>query len=116
MPKETPTLFAESAASWTSLPADYEPVRPKGFDVARIVFAKGSQTTPERRRFVESICALYPSASLIECSDLPHNRIDLGEADPVALHSPGGSRSRDRCSSTRGSRTAHPAARCPRTW
>ncbi|UCD56757.1 MAG: hypothetical protein JSV16_13150 [Candidatus Hydrogenedentota bacterium] len=88
MPHDTRALFAEAGAT-LSLPADYEPVCPKGFDVARIILAKGSQSTPERRRFVQRICALYPSASLIERPQLPHNRIDLGATDPVALHREG---------------------------
>lgn len=89
MRHETPMLFGESVEPMLSLTTDYEPVRPKGFDVARIVLAKGSQSTLERERFVERICALYPSASLIERPELPHNRIDLGESDPVALHREG---------------------------
>jgi len=84
-----PALFAEPEATSPSLPADCTPVRPEGFDVARIVLAKGSQSTPERRRFVERICALYPSASVVERPALPHNRIALGEGDPVALHREG---------------------------
>jgi len=83
------TLFAEPDASGSSLPVGYRPIRPEGFEVARIVLAKGSLSTPERRRFVERICALYPAASLVESPDLPHNRINLGEADPVALHREG---------------------------
>lgn len=86
MPQKTLTLFAEPARS---LPADYHPVRPEGLDVARIILAKGSQSTPARRRFVEGICALYPSAKVVECPDLPHNRVDLGEGDPLALHREG---------------------------
>jgi spore photoproduct lyase len=89
MRDKMPRLFAEPEASAPSLPVDYAPVRPAGFDVARIVLAKGSQSTPERRRFVERICALYPSACVIERPDLAHNRIELGEADPVALHREG---------------------------
>jgi spore photoproduct lyase len=89
VPREKPTLFPESVAPELSLPSDYQPARPEGFDVARIVLAKGSQTTPARCRFVARICALYPSASLIESPDTPHNRIVLGEADPVALHREG---------------------------
>ena len=72
-----------------SLPADYAPVRPAGFEVARIILAKGSLTTPARRRFVERICALYPSASIIEQPEVPHNRIDLGQPDPIARQSAG---------------------------
>ncbi|MBI5116448.1 hypothetical protein HZA56_08240 [Candidatus Poribacteria bacterium] len=89
MPQETKTLFAESASFQPSLPLHYEAVRPEGFDVMRIILAKGGQTTPERRRFIEGICSLYPSASLTECPKTPHNRIDLGETGPVALHREG---------------------------
>ncbi|UCH34011.1 MAG: hypothetical protein JSV65_15855 [Armatimonadota bacterium] len=71
------------------MPADYAPVRPAGFSVERMVLTKGSQSTPERRRFVERICGLYPAASLIECLEVPHNRVHLGESDPVALHREG---------------------------
>jgi spore photoproduct lyase len=72
-----------------SLPTDYQPVRPEGFDVTRIILAKGSQSTPERRRFVEGICALYPSAEIVERPDLPHNRVDLGTGDSLTLHREG---------------------------
>lgn len=89
MPHEMATLFNETTSTGCSLPDDYEPIRPKGFDVSRIVLAKGSKSTPARRRFVERICALYPSASLIEHPDIPHNRIELGETDHVMLHRKG---------------------------
>ena len=89
MSHETRMLFSESEKSTPSLPGDYEPIRPEGLDVERIVLAKGSQSTLERRRFVERICALYPSAALIEHPELPHNRIDLGETDHVKLHRKG---------------------------
>ncbi|MDK1032156.1 MAG: hypothetical protein QGD94_09130 [Planctomycetia bacterium] len=69
-----------------SLPTDYEPVRPRHFDVKRIYLAKGSLSTPQRRQFVENICRLYPDAERIECLETPHNRIDLGTRDAIALH------------------------------
>ena len=69
-----------------SLPEDYEPVRPAYFDVERIYLARGSIATPERRRFVERICALYPAASVEERLDAPHNRLRLGGRDPLGLH------------------------------
>ncbi len=89
MPHEIRELLVKTDAPEPSLPAEYQPVRPEGFDIARIVLAKGSLSTPERKRFVERICTLYPSASLIDRSNLPHNRVDLAEADPVALHNEG---------------------------
>jgi hypothetical protein len=58
-----------------SLPRDYQPVRPAYFEVGRIYLAKGSLTSPERRRFVERICDLYPEARVEEELDTPHNRL-----------------------------------------
>jgi len=69
-----------------SLPTGYGPVRPAYFQVSRIILAKGSVATLERRRFVERICRLYPEAPVEECLDTPHNRIELGERDALSLH------------------------------
>lgn len=81
-------LFGESQQK-ISLPADYEPVRLEYMEVSRIYLAKGSVSTPERRQFVERICRLYPEAVVNECLDTPHNRIELNEADALALHQAG---------------------------
>ena len=43
-------------------------------------------STPQRRNFVERICALYPEADRIECTDVPHNRIELGERSALKRH------------------------------
>jgi spore photoproduct lyase len=72
-----------------SLPRDYEPVRPSHFEVARICLARGSLATPERRRFVERICHLYPEAHVEERLDTPHSQLRLGGRDPFALHREG---------------------------
>jgi len=72
-----------------SLPRDYEPVRPAHFEVASIILAKGSIATPERRRFVERICGLYPEARVEERLDSPHNQVGLGDRDPLRLHQAG---------------------------
>ena len=69
-----------------SLPANYQPQRPDHFQVRRIYFAKGSLSTPERRAFVDSIVSHYPEAEKIDCSGVPHNRIELGETDPLVRH------------------------------
>ncbi len=69
-----------------SLPLDYEPVRPDHFRVSQIYLARGSITTPERERFVERICRLYPEAAIKECLDTPHNRIELDGTEAIALH------------------------------
>jgi len=69
-----------------SLPRDYEPARPAHFEVASIILAKGSITTPERKRFVERICGLYSEARVEERLDTPHNQLSLGDRDPLRLH------------------------------
>ena len=81
-------LFGELTAQHT-LPVDYEPVRPDYFDVSRIYLAKGSISTPERQRFVERICRLYPKVEVKECLDTPHNRIELDETDVLSQHNLG---------------------------
>lgn len=69
-----------------TLPTDYDPVRPDYFHVSRIYLAKDCISTPERRLFVERICKLYPEAEIKEYLDTPHNRIELPEKEPLALH------------------------------
>lgn len=62
-----------------SLPTAYEPFLPAYFEVPRIYLAKGSLATPERRRFVERVCQLYPQAQVKEYLDVPHNRSSCQE-------------------------------------
>jgi DNA repair photolyase len=71
------------------LPIEYEPIRPDYFHVSRIYLARGSVSTPERRMFVERICKLYPEAKVVECFDIPHNRIELPDKEPLARHQTG---------------------------
>lgn len=75
-------LFGTGAEK-VHLPAAYGPKRPEFFRVDRIVLARGSNATEERRRYVSGICGLYPAAEIVECFDVPHNRIELGEDDPA---------------------------------
>jgi spore photoproduct lyase len=75
--------------STSTLPSDYEPIRPDYFQVSRIFLTKGSMTTPERKIFVERICGLYPEAEIIKCFDITHNRIQLNETNVLALHKSG---------------------------
>ena len=67
----------------------YRPRRVSYFKPECIVLAKGSVSTPERRRMVEQICGLYPAARVAERLNLPHNRIDLGGDEPLKLHQRG---------------------------
>ncbi|MFO8013883.1 MAG: hypothetical protein R6X20_11340 [Phycisphaerae bacterium] len=62
----------------------YAPRPAWGFTPRRVVLAKGSRTTPDRRRFADAICAAYPDAEVLHQPDVPHNRVDLGEAEPLA--------------------------------
>ena len=73
----------------TALPADYEPTRPKHFDVGRIILARGSISTQERKHFVERICSLYPNVRVEDHTGVSHNLISLGTTAPVALHKAG---------------------------
>jgi spore photoproduct lyase len=88
MQAERIELFEREAVR-VRLPEDYRPVRPPHFDVARIVLAKGSLATAERKRFVERICGLYPETPVEELDDVPHNQIDFRISEPLRLHQAG---------------------------
>lgn len=62
----------------------YTPLPAPGFRPERIVLARGSRTTPDRRTATEQICQAYPEAEVVDQADVPHNRVDLGEADAAA--------------------------------
>jgi spore photoproduct lyase len=81
-------LFGNNTKKY-SLPMDYEPVRPDYLEISRIILAKGSVSNPERRKFVDRICRLYPGVVIEDCTNIPHNRIDLVETDILALHKKG---------------------------
>jgi spore photoproduct lyase len=74
-----PAVIAGEQAPYTPRPAAC--FRPR-----RIILARGSVDTPGRWALVERICAVYPSAEVIERLDVAHNRIDLGTTDPLKLH------------------------------
>ena len=59
------------------------------FRPARIVLAKGSHRTQARRQLAERICEVCPETEVIEAFETPHNRIDLGTANPLWLHERG---------------------------
>jgi len=79
-------LLNDEDRSFSSPLGSQRPTRPKHFHVQRIYLAKGSTTSPDRKAFAEKICALYPHAEIIDCPNTAHNRIDLGESDPLRLH------------------------------
>jgi DNA repair photolyase len=59
------------------------------FRPSTIVLAKGSNRTASRQRFAVRICAAYPEAEVVEAFGVAHNRVDLGESDPLRLHDRG---------------------------
>jgi spore photoproduct lyase len=68
---------------------DYMPRRVPYFHPERIVLAKGSNRTPQRRGLADKICAAYRAAEVVESFGVPHNRVDLGEIDPLRMHTRG---------------------------
>ncbi|MFC1737010.1 spore photoproduct lyase family protein, partial [Candidatus Hydrogenedentota bacterium] len=81
-------LFGSNTES-VALPTDYSRFQPYHFHVERIILTKGSVSTPEQEVFVRRICDAYPDVSVEEMLDIPHNRVELGEEDPVKLHEMG---------------------------
>lgn len=65
---------------------DYEPRPAPHFNPDTIIITKGSLQTRQRRNLVGAICDIYPKAQIIEKLDLPHNRVELGSPEPLALH------------------------------
>ncbi len=78
------TLFTETENAHPLLPREYEPVRPEGFEVERIVLTRGSRGTAARREFVERICACYPSAPVTVREDIAHNQVEMAGSDLLA--------------------------------
>ena len=68
---------------------DYLPRPAPLFRPSRIVLANRSNRTQSRRQLAERICAAYPQAEVVEAFGTPHNRVDLGETDPLRLHERG---------------------------
>lgn len=77
-------MFAVEAPS-----EHYRPRPVPLFRPTRIVLAKGSNRTESRRGLAERICAAYPEAEVVEAFGIPHNRVDLGESDPLRMHERG---------------------------
>ena len=66
-----------------SLPLGEELRRPRGFQIDTIVLSKGSLDTPGREAFVRRICQAYSGVPVETQLDVPHNRIDLEEKNPL---------------------------------
>jgi len=77
------------AGSVQTVDDSYHPRPAALFRPSRIVFAKGANSTPERRALAQRIRSAYPDAEVVEALDVAHNRIDLGQPDPLRLHREG---------------------------
>ncbi len=73
------SLFEKSSPRYQPKPAQH-------FNPDKIIITKGSFQTKLRRELVKEICGVYPQATVIEKLDLPHNRVELNNADPLELH------------------------------
>lgn len=60
-------------------PADY-------FNPHKIILTKGWDISNISRSLSEGICSVYPEASVIDKSDVPHNKVELEGADLLAMH------------------------------
>jgi len=65
------------------LPVNFISRPVKYFEVERIVLSKGSLDTEERKASVRRVCDAYPTASIEEQLETPHNRVDLAKEDPA---------------------------------
>jgi len=64
----------------------YEPRPSEYFQPNRIVLTHGWDNTAEQRSMAESIIAVYPKVQIIDQSDRPHNRVDLGWSNGLEAH------------------------------
>jgi hypothetical protein len=76
-----PSLFDRVYAEVT-----YYPRQAPLFQPQKIVLAKGSVATAQRRHLVDTICAVYPKAAVIEQLLTPHNKIRIEAEDALDLH------------------------------
>lgn len=67
----------------------YMPRAVRHFHPSRIVLARGSGGSPDRVRFTEAVCRVYPAAEVIDRQALSHAQIDLGQSDPLRRHRAG---------------------------
>jgi len=72
-------LFDSSISTYEPSPSEY-------FQPNRIVLTHGWGNTAEQRSMAESIMVVYPKAQIIDQSDRPHNRVDLGWSNGLEAH------------------------------
>jgi spore photoproduct lyase len=64
----------------------YQPVAARHFNPKRIVLTKGWNRSDIQISRARAICNVYPDAEVVEMSDIPHNRVDLGQTDLLSTH------------------------------
>ena len=64
----------------------YQPVAAKHFNPKRIVLTKWWNRSDIQISRARAICNVYPDAEVVEMSDIPHNRVDLGQTDLLSTH------------------------------
>jgi len=75
-----PLLFGtrqRKDAVLATLQDNYLPRKPDCFHPHTIVLTKGSLSTEARRRFVHSICELYPEVDVVEMLDTTHTKVEV---------------------------------------
>jgi spore photoproduct lyase len=71
------------------LPSAHRPAAAHGVAFDRIFLCQGATASRERAECVDLICRCFPKAEVVHCPTMPHNRVDLGLADPLARHRAG---------------------------
>ena len=91
MPTASGTSQAGAAAEDLFGPAldDYVPRPARPFQPERIILTKGYDRTPHGASLGGAICAAYPDAEVLDRSDRPHSRVDLGCRGPLERHRAG---------------------------
>ncbi len=82
----TETIPANGLFDGLTAAPSYVPQPARCFAPHRIILAKGSLSTPDRKELAHAICQAYPKATVEEQLDTHHNKIDLGQSEKLKLH------------------------------
>lgn len=66
--------------------ADYNPAPADYFNPHTIILTKGWDISDISITRAEAICSVYPQATVIDKSDVPHNKVDLKGTDLLSMH------------------------------
>ena len=65
---------------------EYKPVAARHFNPHTIILTKGWDNSDISRNRTEGICSAYPEATVIDKSNVPHNRVYLKQTDLLSMH------------------------------